>query len=301
MSAALFNATRRGTCLTAYGQNGAVPRAVFDYGAEVFTHGWQVFRSSDAALMNTDGSISMLPADVPRIIGSGAQKHLLLERAAMTLCNPSKTTAVNLTSVTPLGAAGGLERTRIEDDGTGYLQFNAIDIASLAAGAEITCSAIVEAETASSCELWLGIGTTGAARLRYQFSLGDGAVTEIANIDGVPANAGMRALGGNRHRIWITGPLISADTVELTRFTGITGTLTYGAMQVETGTMPSAPILSASGTRAAETLGLDLAAGDYDAILWDKDGAESALPVTITAGALNLPVGKHEITRLCLF
>lgn len=302
MSAALFNATLRGNPFAAYARNGALPRAVFDFETGIYTHAWQIERGSVATLQAEDGTLAQLPNDTARIVGQGGGRHLLIEAGAMNLCDASKTTAINLTALTPLGEAGGLDRTEIADDGNGYLQFNDIGIAALSSGTEITCSVIIENGTAPGCEFWLGIGPTGSARLRYAFDFGTGSVALIANIDGVSADAGMVALGGGRHRVWITGPIISADTVELCRITGVAGTLAYGAMQAEAAANVTSPILSANGTRAAETLSAGLTDGQYNALLVGPDLTEAEFPVTVAAGSLALPDAPvHKIKRLCLF
>jgi hypothetical protein len=250
-----------------------------------------------------DGSYAEFAAGAPRL----GPRGLLIEPAATNRYPRSGdfagvTAAGGLTITAGAAPVAGLPAFAVQDGGAGYLQFDSSGIAGLPAGTELVGSLLVRARTTGQLQFWIGVGTTGAGRVRWTVDLATAAVTLVSNPDGTDTRAGLEPLGNGAFRLWATTRIISADTAELLRLHNVAGILDIAHPQFETGPAPTSPIRTVAGpvTRAADALTLFPGAGRHDITVTFGDGTTRLLPGVETGGGWTVPADpeRRHVARI---
>ena len=300
MNRALFSQNLAPSPLLRHVSSEGLPAAVFDFETGFATHGWHVQRNSRAAHWTTSGLVTVDPNRPRLVTGPDGDRYLLLEQASRNRHDPANNTVVDMTSVTPI-SLDGFEAQRLVDDGGGYYQFDGIDIADLLAGDVLTYSVIVDQGTAPSFEFWIGVGTTGSARVRYAFDFASQSASLTGNPDLVAHAAQMSSLGGGRFRCEVTVPLVTSEPDELARIAAVDGVLDVGLFQVETGTQASTPLPDGVVLRQAETLAFSVPDGNYTLRTTYADASQIDTPVSLIGGQVSPMPPFGSIKSCALF
>ena len=285
METVLLKRAVGGAHTSGYVRNGDLPAHIFDFHNRFFTQAFSVSRASAATFFSQTGSLVTVSENEARL-GPGG---LLLEDAATNLWDGSVTTQSQLQSVGPEFIDSGMSFTPITDDGDGFLQFDAVNISGLSNSAIVRYSIVLRDLGAGQVDFWVGIGTTGSARLRYTLDLTQGTVAAWGNPDNVTSTGYLVPLAPGTYRAIFEVPLVSADTTELCRLTSFSGSVAFAHPQAEAGPVVSTPIASGETERAADVVSFSIPDGTYDWSVKLAGQSETIATVTLVGGA---PLGS---------
>ncbi len=288
--------------LATYLRAGRPAIAVWDFDAAIHTAPWSLTRASGASYFDASG-LQTVTANAARYVPAGTGRALKIEPATTNRLNPAQTSAVALSAVAAGPVIGGVALTRVtDDDGAGYLQFNEAAISGLSIGTILTFSCILHAGASHVADLWIGIGTTGAARTGARYDLVAQTAIINRNADNTAPVATLRALGNGLFEASLRSKIITgSDSLELCRLTGVIGSIDYALPQIETSNSATSRVLPPATSRSAEVLSLTAPAGVFDAVLTDGSDVETVTRVTLAGGNWQPTTGPTTLKRVALY
>lgn len=289
--------------LARFVRNDNIPSALWDFSSGFYTGGWSLARGGPAHWFDATGQLNTAPVDEARFVQTPSGRALLVETASTNLIDASNLTNINLTTVETGVTAGGMDFTRLSSiEPTGYLQFNGVDISGLSVGQPVSFSLVVRADS-DSFDLWLGVGTTGAGRVRCSVVPASLTATILQDIDETGATVEIVPLGGGNLRVSVSGAMISTDGAELLRIASLSGTMQFARPQVEgQGTASSViPGTTQGSARAPDLLSLSHTDGTYTAVVRRAGGAEEEIPATVSGGTWSPSSLSGDILSIALY
>ena len=303
MQTSLYMTMLQANPMARFLRSGETPSAVWDFSSGYYTKGWSLTRNSTAHWFDTMGNLNTASVDVPRFVPTVAGRALVVEAGSTNLIDALNRTYINLDTVEVGETAGGMEFTSVSSSSSGsYLQFNGVDISSLSVGQGVNLSMVIR-ENSDSFALWLGIGTTGAGRVRCSVDPSALSATISQDVDNTGATAELISLGGGNLRVSVSGALISSEASELIRIHEVSGTMQYAHPQVEAQNKASTVIPGnfQGAVRAADQLTFEHADGTYTAVVRRADGSDTEIAATVIGGTWSPPNLFGDILSIALY